>query len=95
MVGVGGGGRSHGRTNPTGRGPRAGTVASVADEFDNVREIALSLPETNERLSHGMPTFFIRDKKVFVSCVDELREIITESYRLVAPKTLVKLLDTD
>ena len=118
----------------------------MADSFDAVREIALALPETNERLSHGMPTFFIRDKKVFVSCVDdhhgdgilgiwvgaapgvqeelidqeperfyrppyvghrgwvgvrldvdvdldELREIITDSYRLVAPKTLVRQLD--
>ena len=32
-----------------------------------VRAIALALPETNERLSHGMPTFFIRDKKTFVN----------------------------
>jgi hypothetical protein len=118
----------------------------MADEFDDVRAIALNLPETNERVSHGMPTFFIRDKKVFVSCVDdhhgdgifgiwvaaapgaqeelvaqepdrfyvppyvghrgwvgvrldvdvdpdELRAIVTESYRLVAPKTLVRRLD--
>lgn len=117
------------------------------DPFHNVRALALALPETNERISHGMPTFFIRDKKVFVSCVDdhhgdgivgiwvgaapgvqeelieqepdrffrppyvghrgwvgvrldvgrvdldELREIITESFRLAAPKTLVKQLD--
>ncbi|MEZ5167323.1 MAG: MmcQ/YjbR family DNA-binding protein [Acidimicrobiales bacterium] len=43
----------------------------MADDFDEVRAIALALPETNERLSHGMPTFFVRDKKVFVSCVDD------------------------
>ncbi|GJM37075.1 MAG: phosphoribosylglycinamide formyltransferase [Acidimicrobiales bacterium] len=121
----------------------------MADPFDDVRTIALSLPETNERISHGMPTFFIRDKKVFVSCVDdhhgdgivgiwvgagpgvqeelieqepdrffrppyvghrgwvgvrldvggvdldELREIITESFRLTAPKTLLKQLDAE
>ena len=118
----------------------------MADRFDDVREISLSLPETNERLSHSMPTFFVRDKKVFVSCVDdhhgdgifgiwvgaaagvqdelvtqepnrfyvppyvghrgwigvrldvdvdldELREIITDSWRLTAPKTLRKQLD--
>lgn len=46
-------------------------MAASADPFDPVREIALSLPETNERLSHGMPTFFIRDKKTFVNCVDD------------------------
>ncbi|MGI9616813.1 MAG: MmcQ/YjbR family DNA-binding protein [Acidimicrobiales bacterium] len=28
------------------------------------------MPETNERLSHGAPTFFIRDKKTFVMFVD-------------------------
>jgi hypothetical protein len=32
-----------------------------------VREICAALPETNERLSHGSPTFFIRDKKTFAN----------------------------
>ncbi len=124
----------------------SGNVGSVADDFELVREISLALPETTERLSHGMPTFFIRGKKVFVNCVDdhhgdgrfgiwvsaatgvqgelvtqepdrfyvppyvghrgwvgvrldidvdeaEIREIIADSYRNVAPKTLVRLLD--
>lgn len=31
-----------------------------------VREMCMDLPEVNERLSHGAPTFFIRDKKTFV-----------------------------
>lgn len=118
----------------------------MADKFHAVRAIALALPETNERVSHGMPAFFVRDKKLFVTCVDdhhgdgifgiwvgaapgvqdelvtqeperffvppyvghrgwvgvrldvdvdtdELREIVTDSYRHVAPKTLVKQLD--
>jgi hypothetical protein len=38
--------------------------------LDRVRELCLSLPETNERLSHGQPTFFIRDKKTFVMYLD-------------------------
>lgn len=42
----------------------------TADALDRVRGIALALPETNERLSHGAPTFFIRDKKTFVTYVD-------------------------
>lgn len=50
--------------------PRCVTVPPMSDGFDHVRTIALSLPETNERLSHGMPTFFIRDKKTFCNCVD-------------------------
>jgi hypothetical protein len=36
------------------------------DALSVVRRIALALPETNERLSHGAPCFFIRDKKAFV-----------------------------
>jgi len=35
-----------------------------------LRAICLALPETTERPSHGEPTFFIRDKKVFVSYAD-------------------------
>lgn len=34
--------------------------------LDRVRQLCLAFPETNERLSHGMPTFFVRDKKTFV-----------------------------
>lgn len=36
-----------------------------------VRSAALHLPETSERLSHGGPAFFIRDKKCFVTFVDD------------------------
>jgi hypothetical protein len=31
-----------------------------------VREICLALPETSERLSHGAPTFFVREKRAFL-----------------------------
>jgi hypothetical protein len=31
-------------------------------ELDQVRKIALALPEVNERVSHGAPCFFIRNK---------------------------------
>jgi hypothetical protein len=40
------------------------------NSLDRVRELCLSLPETSERLSHGQPTFFIRDKKTFVMYMD-------------------------
>jgi hypothetical protein len=116
------------------------------DPLEMLRAICLSLPETNERLSHSEPTWFVRDKKTFVTfenhhhsdtlgfwCAappgaqevlisakperfyrppyvghrgwigvrldvpginwDEVRMLVTESYRLVAPKKLVAQLD--
>jgi len=35
-----------------------------------IRTICLSLPETTERLSHGAPSFFVRDKVGFVNYLD-------------------------
>ena len=32
-------------------------------ELDRIRKIALALPDVNERLSHGEPCFFVRDKR--------------------------------
>ena len=46
--------------------------ASVVDPaerertLERLREICLALPETSERLSHGAPTFFVRDKRAFL-----------------------------
>ncbi len=40
---------------------------SPADEaLTRVRALCLALPEATERLSHGSPCFFVRDKKTFV-----------------------------
>jgi hypothetical protein len=36
-----------------------------------VRQACLALPEVTERLSHGSPTFFVRDKKTFVMYLDD------------------------
>ena len=41
------------------------------DPLAEVRRLCLALPDVNERLSHGSPTFFIRDKKTFVMFVDD------------------------
>jgi hypothetical protein len=119
---------------------------SKAATLERLRTICLALPETSERLSHGSPTFFIRDKKTFVMYLDdhhgdgrlaiwcaaapgqqgelvdeeperffvppyvghrgwlgvrldrdldwdEIGGIVTDAYRQVAPKTLLKQLD--
>jgi hypothetical protein len=35
-----------------------------------LRRLCLALPEATERLSHGEPTWFVRDKKAFVMFAD-------------------------
>ena len=35
----------------------------MSDTLDRVRAAALQLPETEERLSHGQPTFFVAGKQ--------------------------------
>ena len=42
----------------------------MSDVLDRVRALCLALPETTERLSHGEPTWFVRDKKTFVMYAD-------------------------
>lgn len=37
------------------------------DPLTRVRAICLALPEVTERLSHSAPTWFVRDKKTFVT----------------------------
>jgi hypothetical protein len=36
------------------------------DSTERLRAVCMALPEVTERLSHGEPTWFVRDKKVFV-----------------------------
>ncbi|HEX4953014.1 MAG TPA: MmcQ/YjbR family DNA-binding protein [Thermoanaerobaculia bacterium] len=40
------------------------------ESLEKLRRLCLALPEVNERLSHGEPTWFVRDKKVFVTLSD-------------------------
>jgi len=34
--------------------------------LSRLRRVCLALPEASERLSHGAPTFFVREKKAFL-----------------------------
>ncbi len=45
-------------------------MAEARGPIERLRRICLALPETTERLSHGEPTFFVRDQKTFVMCAD-------------------------
>ena len=46
-------------------------MASKAAVVQHVRKLCLALPETSERLSHGAPTFFVREKRSFVMVWDD------------------------
>ncbi len=39
---------------------------AAPSDLSRTREICLALPEVSERLSHGTPTFFIRERTAFV-----------------------------
>ncbi len=45
--------------------------AERAATLERLRAICFALPETSERPSHGSPTWFIREKKSFVTLVDD------------------------
>ena len=46
-------------------------MAKPEQALERVRQICLDLPEATERLSHGSPTFFVRDKKTFVMFLND------------------------
>jgi hypothetical protein len=39
--------------------------------LERLRAIGLGLPEASERLSHGAPSFFVREKKCFLMLLDD------------------------
>jgi hypothetical protein len=44
---------------------------SAAPPLERVRAACLALPEVEERLSHGAPSFFVRGKRCFVMVMDD------------------------
>lgn len=42
----------------------------MPDPLERLRALCLALPETTERLSHGEPTWFVRDRTTFVTYAD-------------------------
>lgn len=42
-------------------------MARRADPLPRLRALCMAMPETTERLSHGEPAWFARDKKLFVT----------------------------
>ena len=46
-------------------------VAKKKDPVAEVRKLCLALPEVEERLSHGAPTWFVRGKKTLATVWDD------------------------
>ena len=42
----------------------------TTDTLESLRRLCLALPETTERLSHGEPAWFVRDRTTFVTYAD-------------------------
>ena len=51
--------------------PRSFEPPEVEHVLAAVRRACRDLPEVSERLSHGGPAFFVRDKKCFVMFLDD------------------------
>ena len=61
-----------------------------------VRGACSSFPETSERLSHGGPAFFIRDKKCFVMFLDDHHDDGRLAIWCAAPEGVqAEMVDTD
>jgi len=45
--------------------------ATATAALGEIRRACLALPEVTERLSHGAPTWFVRDRKTFVTFHDD------------------------
>lgn len=42
-------------------------MTGAPDPLARLRRLCLALPEATERISHGEPTWFVRDRRVFVT----------------------------
>jgi hypothetical protein len=45
-------------------------MTETPDPLEALRALCMALPEVTERLSHGEPTWFVRDRKTFVMFAD-------------------------
>lgn len=65
------------------------------DPLSRVRAICLALPEATERLSHGEPTWFVRDKKAFVMYADRHHDDRVAFWCPAPPGVQAELVDTE
>ena len=57
----------------------------MTDPLPRLRALCLALPEVTERVSHGEPTWFVRDRKVFVYYADQHHDDRVACWAAAAP----------
>ncbi len=65
------------------------------DPLDRLRRLCLALPATTERISHGEPTWFVRDKKTFVTYADHHHDDILAFWCAAPEGVLGMLVESD
>jgi hypothetical protein len=70
-------------------------LCRMADSLPRLRRLCLALPETTERLSHGEPTWFVRDKKTFVMYADHHHDDRLGFWCAAAPGVQAELVAAD
>ena len=60
--------------------------------LERIRELCLALPETSERLSHGSPTFFVREKRSFLTVLTDFHGDGRFAFWCAAPNGLQRTL---
>jgi len=60
--------------------------------LERIRGLCLALPETSERLSHGSPTFFVREKRSFLTVLTDFHGDGRFAFWCAAPDGLQRTL---
>jgi hypothetical protein len=74
---------------------RAGMAGVPEDPLPRLRAICLALPEATERLSHGEPTWFVRDKKSFAMYADRHHDDRVAFWCPAPPGVQAELVETE
>lgn len=70
-------------------------MRGAASPVERLRRICLALPETTERKSHGEPSWFVRDKKLFVTLSDNHHDDRVGFWCAAAPGEQAALVQSD
>jgi hypothetical protein len=65
------------------------------DPIQLLREICLALPQATERPSHGEPSWFVRDKKLFVTVSDHHHDDRLAFWCAMPPGAQAMLVESD